>query len=238
MTAIPYLVENDYPWLKLIAAKGDEGALWAKEYRRPEITALYGEIIRSLKLMGKGKVEEALVVLQEVRRQLDELSPSLSASVECVINCWYYGALAYYHYCREEFPLAEQTLLRGHAEIRRGVELQRVILPMVYRCCDTWLHRSRIARSQHDWTAMREHLDHFRAIHRGDEPFCTLEDGTSISAADLERYIAELGLGESELADSGLREYADVFCNRENRRRYSDYFAEAIYLLPWLPIRY
>ncbi len=27
-----------------------------------------------------------------------------------------------------------------------------------------------------------------------------------------------------------------MFCVTENRRLYSDYFAESIYLLPWLPI--
>ena len=232
MTAIPYLVENDYPWLRLIAAKGEDGARWAEEYGRAEIGELYAAIMRSLKLMGKAKLEESLAVLDEVHAKLGELPERYSPAVVKVIECWYHGALAYYHYCKEDYPLAESTLLAGHQAITLGVEASRVILPMVYRCCDTWLHRSRIARNQHDWAAMRHHLDMFRAIHRGEEPFCTLPDGSRIFAADLEQYIGDLNL------DEDLRAYAKVFCDTENRRLYSNYFAEAIYMLPWMPVAY
>lgn len=232
MTAIPFLVENDYPWLRLIAAQGEEGALWAAEYGQPEIGGLYDATIHALKLMGKGKLPQAIEALDAVEARIATLPSRHLPSVVRVIECWYYGALAYYHYCREDFPLAETTLLRGHAAITAGVEAQRIILPMVYRCCDTWLHRARIARSQHDWPAMHRHLSTFRAIHRGEAPFCILSDGTEIFAADLDRYLSAIG------PDEDLRRYAEVFCVGENRRQYSDYFAEAIYLLPWLPIHY
>lgn len=233
MSAIPYLVDNDYPWLRFIAACGEEGARWAAEYRQPEIGELYDSIIGSLKLMGKAKLPEALAVLAAADERIATLEGRYSPSVVRVIECWYHGALAYYHYCREDYGQAEAILIRGHEAISRGVETQRIILPMVYRCCDTWLHRSRIARSRHDWTAMRQHLDTFCAIHRGELPFCTLADGTSIYAADLENYLARL-----DLPDEDLRHYAGVFAVAENRRDYSDYYAEAIYLLPWMPLHY
>ncbi len=232
MTAIPFLVDNDYPWLRLIAAHGEEGARWAEEYGRPEIGELYRTTIGSLRLMGKGQLAESLAVLDGVKAKIAALPESCPPSIVRVLECWYYGALAYYHYCREDFPLAETTLLQGHAAITRGVETQRIILPMVYRCCDTWLHRSRIARSQHDWTAMKEHLATFCAIHRGEKPFCTLSDGTGIYTGDLEKYF------EDADADEDLARYRAVFCDSENRRAYSEYYAEAIYLLPWLPIHY
>jgi len=232
MSTIPYFVENDYPWLRFIAACGEEGARWAAEYRQPEITGLYDSIIGSLKMMGRGKLPQALETLNAAEAAIADRAQTHSPSVVRVLECWYNGALAYYHYCREDYSQAEETLIRGHQAITRGVEQQRIILPMVYRCCDTWLHRSRIARSRHDWTAMREHLDTFRAIHRGERPFCTLADGSEITTADLERYLGDLEL------DGDLREYAGIFCVKENRRQYSDYFAEAIYLLPWLPINY
>lgn len=233
MSAIPFLVENDYPWLRFIAARGEEGAHWAAEYRQPEIGELYDSIIGSLKLMGKAKLDQALATLEAAEAKIATLPERYSPSVVKVVECWYNGALAYYHYCLEDYSRAEEILIRGHQAISRGVEIQRIILPMVYRCCDTWLHRSRIARSRHDWTAMREHLDTFRAIHRGELPFCTLADGSAIYAADLESYLAEL-----ELQDEDLREYAGIFAVAENRRQYSDYFAEAIYQLPWMPLHY
>jgi len=232
MAQFAYLLSNNYPWLSFVAAGSEEGARWAQEYSQPEISDLYSAIIRSLKLMGRMQVEEALVLLEDVHGRILNCDGRYSPSVIRVIECWYYGALAYYHYCREDFPLAEATLLRGHAAISAGVEAQRIILPMVYRCCDTWLHRSRIARSQNDWVKMRHCLDMFRAIHRGDEPFCQLSDGSGIYAAELEQYLQGAEL------DDEMREYSAHFCSRENRGALADYYAEAIYMLPTLPIHF
>lgn len=232
MTAIPFLVKNEYPWLELIAASGEEGAHWAAQYSQPEVDGLYTTTTGSLRLMVLGKLEEALAVLNGVKAKIDALPESYPPSISQVLECWYRGALAYYHYVREDFSAAEATLLAGHAAITRGIEMQPVILPMVYRCCDTWLHRSRIARSRRDWTAMKGHLETFCAIHRGDEPFCTLSDGKGLYFSDLDRYF------ENVEATEELARYREVFCVGRNREAYSNYYAEAIYLIPWLPIHY
>lgn len=227
-----YLVNNTYPGLEFIAASGDEGREWTEEYTDPKRSDLYDSTIWSLKLMGKGRFTEAGELLEDIDERLTDLEKDTSPSVVSVLRCWYFGALAYYQYRFEEYDRAERTLIDGHESVVAAVEMKPVVLPMVYRCCDTWLHRARIAREQRRWRLMRSHVDMLREIYSGHEPYCTLSTGEQIYFSDLRNYVSKLDL------EDDVQEYASTLFDSEQRRLLADYYTQAIYALNWIPIQF
>jgi hypothetical protein len=189
----------DRDWFYFVARSGEEGRRWVEVYRQPEFRSIVEGTLRALALLRRNRLEEGAAVLEEIRPGV-ELSRTTSASLFHVLERHYYPVLAYYHYRRDELREAEDCLDTAFLGLKRAVEIEPRLLPLVDSCLDFSFQHARIARNQRKWQAMREHLLAAGAMIEGTRPFFVLDDGTGIGISTLRGFYESLGLSEEESA--------------------------------------
>jgi len=196
-----------HEWPHFVALSCDEGRRWVKEYRRPECLELTRWIGQALAWLRRGRVDdgcELLVRAEERARALAALSPSLRH----VLDRFYYGALAYLHYCLEDFDTAQELLERSDDAVRAAIEERRFLLPLAVHCHEFCLQHARIARSRRRWQEMREHIARSRAMMQDRLPLCVPRDGAAVYVATVAEFYRSIpGLSAEELA--ALRDLLD-----------------------------
>lgn len=186
---------------------------------------------QALKLLHERRLNEGLSVLEEVQLRIDE-NQNLRPSLLCVVQRYRHPVLAYFHYCREEFDLAEEYLHRAQESVGAAIGHERFLVPLADICLDFGYQRARIARNQRIWRKMRRRLDEVEAMLEGRFPFCTLPGGTAILLDDLLRFYAGIPLTQEE-RDS----LADLL-DPEVRSRTFHRMRAAIFVLPDFVISY
>jgi len=100
-------IEPNWPYFVSLHSK--EGFHWAEEYGCHEHVRLIEATTQSLNLLRRRKIGLGLELLRDVEVSLAKLERTSPVFFH-VLGRWYFGALAYYYYCTEDFARAFQTL--------------------------------------------------------------------------------------------------------------------------------
>lgn len=218
-------------WLRLVAASCEEGRRWREQYSHEDYKTLERNAFHGLVLLRKGKIEAGCFVLASVESGLRSVQ-SAPASILFILQRWYYGILAYAHYCCERFDEAMQALDQADGAVSGAIELAPFLLTFADHCFEFRLQRARIARNRRRWREMRNHIDEARKMIEGRLPFCVLRDGRAIYRQTVRDYCASLPLLPEEKTGLGLAK--DV----EARLKDFDQIAAGLYARPGLVIPY
>jgi tetratricopeptide (TPR) repeat protein len=218
-------------WLRLVAASCEEGRYWCEQYLQDEHKAIERNALHSLVLLRKGKIEAGCFVLASVESGLRDVQ-SAPASVLFILQRWYYGILAYAHYCCERFDEALQALDQADSAVSAAIELAPFLVTFADHCFEFRLQRARIARNRRRWKEMRRYIEDARKMIEGGLPFCVLSDGRAIYRQTVREFCASLSLSLEARVGPGLT--TDV----ENRLKDFDQIAVGLYAKPGLVIPY
>ncbi len=235
MTRIPKgLAERYSEYLLAIAAvSGDEAECWASEYRSPKPVRIRECHDRSILLMRQRRMAAGRNLLHQMRVELDS-GDGLMASVIHVLERWYYGAVAFYHYQAEEFEQADVGMRQAHDAVRRAIDHGGFLVPMAHHCYEFRLHLARIARNQRRWQELRHHLEVAKEMVEDRRPLCVLDDGTPIDFSSLRDFLSTLSLDEEKAFQESYQQHLV----EETRMRFFKRLAAKIYLIPGFSIPY
>lgn len=221
-------------WAYFVALHGEEGLRWVEELCRPEHMEMMAGMNESLRLLRTRQIERGREVLENVKGSLDTLAPT-APGVDHALGRWYYGALAYYHYCQEDFESADQALDEAHNEVCRTLERRPFLLPFATHCHDFGVQRIRIVRNRRRWPEMWRHVAIAREMVTGERPFCTLGDGTPVDLVAIQAFYRSIpGLTPEE--QGPLRSlFDDSFRLRLFEVVLAKIFAMPGFVIPYLP---
>jgi hypothetical protein len=218
-----------------IARLGGEGERWVEEYTRPEHLELMARTNRSLAALRARRLEEGRRELQRVESLYQKAGSTATLDVYHILGRWYYGLLAYYLYCTEDYPGADQALDRGHEEVRQAIESKLFLVPYAMECCVFWFQRIRVARSQRLWPEVWRRAETTRQILANERPCCVLSDGTRIDVAAIQAFY----MGFEALTDSERRPLRRIIDPAERARQiravFSDVYALPGFVIPYTP---
>ncbi|HYU32692.1 MAG TPA: hypothetical protein VEW48_11060 [Thermoanaerobaculia bacterium] len=185
-----------YDWLHFVSRSGDEGRRWAEQYRQPEILEIDRLSTRAVLALRTRRLEQGQALLRAVEERL----PGTEAppSVLQVLNRWYYGAVAYEQYCRDDFERASESLDLADLALTAAISFQPMLLPLANHCQEFRLHQARISRNLRRWREMRSSIEVARKMTDSRAPLCMLHDGTAIHIADLCVFLLALELNDRE----------------------------------------
>lgn len=183
-------------WFQLIALSGEPGKRWVAEYKTPQRIQLMNGALEAIGLLREFRIEQG----RQVLLNLAGLVPTrkLTSSFSSILRRHYLPVLAFYHYRIEEFLQAEKLLDQAQEEVRNALQRRTFLLPFVDSCLDFEFQRARIARNQKRWHVMRDRLRRVQAMMEGREPFCILEDGTSVNMSMLRTFYDSIPLSGRE----------------------------------------
>jgi hypothetical protein len=231
MIASDFDFEKHYDWAAMIAASGAEGRSWLDSYQRSQ-GKLGFWVLESLGRLRDRRIEEALELLQRARAQWIPLRAT-NPSVFHVLGRFYYGSIAYYFYCIEDFARAEQRMRRARWSIAQAASAAPFLLPFTPLCMDIPLKCVQIARARHRWSEMKEKVAEVRETAADRRALCTLRDGTAVYHSSVGNYLRSLpSLDESH--DNAVRYLQDPEFRCEAIERH----LRRLYLLPGFMISY
>jgi hypothetical protein len=182
-----------------VARLGGEGERWAEEYTRPEHVEIMAGTNRALAALRARRIETGRREMEAVEKLFHANEGATSPEVHHLLGRWYFGALAYLHYCAEDLPQAEEALDRAAEEVRRAIQIRRFLLPYATECCEFWVQRIRVARNHRRWSTMWRNVEITRQIVDSERPCCVLDDGTGIGFPDVREFYSRFtGLTEEE----------------------------------------
>jgi hypothetical protein len=205
--------------LHFVSLSGPEGKRWVDSYR--PLKYLEGWKDQALASLRIGKLETGGQYLTMIEEWLQN-NPQIPVSILRVQQRWYYGALAYYHYCTEELDQAESEMDLGFEAVRAAVEEARFLIPLAHHCSDFSTQKARIARRRRRWGEMRRWIGVSRQMIQGLEPYCVLKDGTEITVATVKEFYCSLPLTPAE------KEYLSYYLEDETRL---GHFERSVYSL-------
>ena len=173
------------PWLRYVRQSSQRGACWVREYER--LLPVQQTCQDAVAVLRRRGLDAGDSLLSQARAALHRV-PRCSPSVRAVADRWYWGAVAFYHYAREEWTEAHTCMDRAHAAVVAALEDEQCLMPIAVDCYEFEMHRARIARSSRDWLALHCHVDAAMAMRIGKAPFCSLSDGTRIGLHDIQGY--------------------------------------------------
>lgn len=221
-------------WAYFVAIRDEEGLQWAVEYGRKEHAELMTRTKQALVLLRTRQIEQGCAILQDVERGLQGVETTAPGVVH-VLGRWYYGALAYYYYCRGDFAGAERSLDEGDNEVRRAIELRPYLIPFVTHCHDFAIQRVRIVRGQRRWPEMWQRIDIVREMVMGEHPFCSLSDGTPIDLKAVQAFYRSIPDLTPEEQQPLRWAFDDDFRGRFFGRALAQIFAMPGFVIPYLP---
>ena len=226
-------IEPNWPYF--VSLCGEEGFRWAEEYGRGEHARLMETMTRSLGLLRRRKIEPGLELLRAAEAGLEEIEET-SPIYFHVLRRWYFGALAYYYYCLEDFPNAQQALDDAHGAVQRAIELRRFLLPFAGHCHDFMIQRIRIERNQRRWDAMRSTAETARQMAAGQRPFCVLGDGTPIDIFAIQSFYRSLAPFTAEESEALRSVLDDEVRLRVFRLNLAEIYAMPGFVIPYRPL--
>ncbi len=180
------------PWLRFVGRSGAEGAAWAAEYER--VVPIQKTCQDAVEVLRRRGLEEGSALLRRAHDELCGMSgDAMPPSVRAVVDRWYYGAIAFYHYARQEYDQAEHYMDVAHDTVVSALEQGGGwLMPLALDCYEFEMHRARIARERPSWPALRRHAERAAAMRDGRVPLCVLGDGTPVGLADVQRFYRAL----------------------------------------------
>lgn len=221
-------------WAYFIAMRDEEGQHWAERYSLPEHVEIARDTTLSLKNMRRNYLEEGLRLLEKVDRML-QLVEQDSPDIGHVLRRWYYGALAYYFYCKSDFVRAEEALDVAHEEIRQAIECKSFLLPLAQHCFDLCIQRARIVRNQRLWDEMWKRVEIARQTAVGERPYCLLDNGTAIDLDAVQKFYLSFEVLSDEERKSLSAVLDEDVRNRNLQQSLTGIYAISGFVIPYLP---
>lgn len=180
------------PWLGFVRRSCAQGAAWATEYER--VVPIQKTCQDAVEVLRRRGLEQGSALLRRAHEELCGMSgEDMSPSVRAVVDRWYYGAMAFYHYARQEYDQAEHFMDVAHETVVHALEHGgEWLMPLALDCYEFEMHRARIARERPSWPALRRHAERAAAMRDGSVPLCTLRDGTPVVLGDVQRFYRAL----------------------------------------------
>jgi hypothetical protein len=223
-------VEPNWPYF--VSFSGEDGFRWAQEYGVRKHADLMEGITRALGLLRRRQIDAGLAELRRAEEGLAEIEMESPVFFH-VLGRWYFGAIAYYYYCIEDFDRACAALDEAHAAVQRAIEIRSFLVPFAAHCHDFWIQRIRIDRNRRRWSDMWRSIEVARQIEVGEKPYCVLSDGTPIDIAAIQGFYNSLApFTEAE------REPLRVVLDDEVRLRFFRITLAEIYAMPGFVIPY
>jgi hypothetical protein len=216
-----------------VARQGGEGESWAEEYTRPEHVEIVAGTNRALRALRRRRYEEGRQELRAIEGPFHAAGRATAREVHLILGRWYFGVLAYYFYCVEDFAGADETLDLAQEGVRQAIDLRRCLLPYAMECYEFWYQRIRISRSQRLWPEVWRRAEIARQIAAGERPCCVLDDGTAIDIAAVQAFYR----GCEELTEAERKPLRRILDQEERSRQVRSVFSE-IYAMPGFVIPY
>lgn len=164
--------EQDYDWRGLIAASSSSGSIWVEKYLRVSkpVNAMIKAAANSLR---QRQYEQGHAFLAEAEAQRQALKPE-APSIFYAIGRFYFGGLAFAHYCGRDFDAADRTMMEAHHSIQMALESEPHLLPFAALGLDIPLKRARIAQARRQWSDMRGHVCVMQRMVADRYPLCVL----------------------------------------------------------------
>lgn len=170
-------------WMLLVEAGGNGGREFLERFGRYGSTA-YDRSAEALELLrrhelGAGRLERAAALLAEARQEL-QLVASETDPLRLLLDRFFLGSEAYFHYCVGEHALAEEVLRRAGASLERAINADVRLAPSAPLNADIPLQLARIARRRNDWNSVVHHLSLLADLETGRRPLHRHPNGTLI----------------------------------------------------------
>lgn len=202
-------------WNDLVPLSGEDGCRWMTEYQRCRPVTV--PILSVIPILRRGDCETGARILAEAWESFGTMEVP-DHSVRCVVERWYYGALAYLHYCRKEFDDADRVMVQAGGVMGEAVARRHFLLALADEAVEISFHRARIARNLRRWRVMREHIDEAWAMREGEIPYYVLPCGTSVWLRDVNEFLDSLPAPEG--GGPLLPELQDPVRRRQNTDRH------------------
>jgi hypothetical protein len=216
-----------------VALSGEEGRKWVEEYQQPRCQQVVLATKQALVELRTWDVASGRALLDGARSALGSTCEA-SPSVMFVLQRWYYGVLAFFQYCIEDFGAAGESLSRAQEAITSAIGSRRFLLPLANHCYEFRLHHARIARNRQRWSEMWSHVEQARGMADGRLPLCSLADGTPVALSTLAAYYCSLEAALSEEEKEFLAGEIDP----EQRLWRFDLYVQTVCNLPGFVIPY
>lgn len=223
-------VQDGLEWTHFVGRQSAEGRDWVADYAR--VRPIENACARALGLLRRRQYDAGFDELSKVEQALEPIGAGQEVTRH-VLDRWYYGVLAYYHYCKEAFDRAETLMTAAHQAVASAISRGRFLMPLANHCHEFRLHKARIARNRRDWPAMRRYVDQVRDMMEDRRPFCDLDDGSPVylsSIRDFYRSLGALTPSETQALSSLLDD--------QRRRLLFERFVHRLYVLPGFVIPY
>jgi len=189
-------LDASYPWNYLVSLASTEGRLWVERFLEQQQKPLdwTNEALRLLRAheLGDDRLSKAAALLGRAAEETRALVGADPAAYG-VFGRFYFGTLAYYHYCYSDFELASRALDHANSCLVAAVHEQRCLLPATPLNADLPLQKARIALRRRLWREMALHLGELRDMQADRQPLCVLEDGTPVYYRTLGSVFAAAG---------------------------------------------
>jgi hypothetical protein len=225
----------DPNWPYFVSLYSEEGFRWAEEYGRREHVQLMEQTTQSLQLLRRRKIGPGLELLGTVEAGLAKIEREAPLFFH-VLGRWYFGALAYYYYCIEDFPGAARALDAAYDSVQRAVEIKRFLVPFASHCHDFWIQRIRIHRNQRRWDDMRRAIEMARQTVTGERPYCVLSDGTPIDVAAIQSFYRSIAPFTEEEKVPLRLVFDDEFRLLSFRHSLAEIYAMPGFVIPYRPV--
>jgi len=221
-------------WPYFVSLCGEEGFRWAQDFGSRRHVELMAGTTRALGLLRKRQIEAGLAELRWVETGLTEIETESPVFFH-VLGRWYFGAIAYYYYCIEDYAQANAALDAAHTAVQHAIETQSFLVPFAAHCHDFWIQRIRIERNRRRWSDMWRLIEVARQIEVGERPYCVLSDGTPIDIAAIQDFYSSLAPFTEEERTSLLPVLDDTLRLRIFRVTLAEIFAMPGFVIPYRP---
>lgn len=219
-----------FPWDRLVARSGEEGARWVADYVALGCCELTDQLTRAIGLLRKQRFQPGHEILSRVWEEISRIGPD-RPDLQAVMNRWYFAAFSYYRFITSDFDGAARDLDLAQAAVEAAVRSTPMLSPLAHHCIEFQLHHARIARDQRHWEQMRRHIERIFDLAEDRAPLCCPGEGAPIYFTALDRYILGLPLLTTE-----ERQLLRSLLDKEFRSRWMGYLARKLYALPGLLI--
>lgn len=176
------------PWTHFITLGSEAGRHWIEDYRQAGGIELTLWTEEALELLRHRRFAEGLSLLERAGERAATIEGGPTNAIAPLMRRWHQAALAYYHYCVDDFDRAIESLEQADAAVRRAIEAEPCLVPLAPHCHEFRIQHARIARGRRRWPEMWRHLETARAMLEQRQPLCVLSDGTAIDYSTLARF--------------------------------------------------
>jgi hypothetical protein len=220
-----------FNWLKFVQKGGGiKGIKWVENYHVFEFFTK--QCANLIQLLRSNKIELAHIEENSLRSAFTKLAIK-DHSISAVLNRFYLGAIAYYHYKLQRLDVGMEALNSAELAVKEAVQSRQFLLPFAWHITDFYVQRSRIFILLDKLNDARFELECFLAILNGTKPLCRTYEGLPLFVSSIGKFVRRCGdLNPEEILET------EIFFNSSTRNLYYNETIHQIMILPNFCIYY